>query len=235
MNYFNYKISGSKGKLFLSSKEPLHGYDKVEYGTDNDRKVVWHKYIDRVTGTFTGFSMKEVPTDKATLTFLEITLMNGEDQNKISVNLKTPKGNVSDEAKALISAFYGAKVNHEYTLSSVMKTNTSNGKEYKNLSVYVNSTTEMNDVGKGLSTGFIAFADIPRAEKEDDGLGGFTYNNKAPNTFWGGKLKEISARFDSGNIPASPSNTASTAPTKSEPAKAMAPNESFDEDTELPF
>lgn len=226
MNYFNYKLSATKGKLYLSSKDPKEGYEKVEYGTDKEKKITYHSYASSTKGTFEGFQMKQVEAGGVNLSFLEVTLQDGDNQNKISVSLKDKRSNVSDEAKSLISAFYNAERGHEYTVTPTVKTNHHNGKEYKNLSVYVNSTTVMNDNGKGLSTGFIQFVDIPKSKKEDDGFGGFTYDNKEANIFWGGKLKEISARFEGEQTPPTPP--------KSEPISAMTPNMDFDE-TDLPF
>jgi len=236
MNYFNYKISGTKGKLYLSSKDPKEGYEKVEYGTETPKKITYHAYSSNTKGTFEGFQMKQVEAGGVNLTFLEVTLQDGDDQNKISVSLKDKRSNVSDEAKALISAFYNAERGHEYTVTPNVKVNNYNGKEYKNLSVYVNSTSVMNDNGKGLSTGFIQSSEIPKAKKEDDGLGGFTYDNKEVNIFWGGKLKEISSRFE-GQAPATPP----PATPKEESKSAMKPSKDFeapvnvDVDDDLPF
>lgn len=243
MNYFNYKISGTKGKLYLSSKDPKEGYEKVTYGTDGE-KITYHQYSNSTKGLFEGFQMKQVEAQGVTLSFLEVTLQDGDNQNKISVSLKDKRGNVSDEAKALISAFFNAEKGHEYTLTPNVKVNHFNGKEYKNLSVYVNSTTIMNDNGKGQSTGFIQFSEIPKPVKEDDGMGGHTYDNREMNKFFGGKLKEISDRFGSGNIPASPSNASLTAPVQNPDltklGSAITPKKDFEmpvsiEEDELPF
>ena len=36
MNYNNYSISASKGKLYLKSKTPQEGYEKVTYGANGE-------------------------------------------------------------------------------------------------------------------------------------------------------------------------------------------------------
>lgn len=235
MNYFNYKISGTKGKMYLSSKDPQEGYTKVEFGTKKDPKVTYHKYVDRVKGLFSGFATKEVEFDNKKLTFLEVTFTDGDDINKISVNLKTPQGNVSNEAKGLISSLYGAEVNKEYSVSCTVKVNHSNGKDYKNLNIYVNSTTELNEAGRGMSTGYISYTDVPKAIKEDDGLGGFTYNNKDVNAFWGGKIKEISVRFEGAEETVKKDSPKKDSPKKETTSKMSKPLVDANEADDLPF
>lgn len=122
-------------------------------------------------------------------------LVDGNEINTVNVPLKTTNGSVSREASTLISSFMGAKPFGNYTMTCYNKQNFHNGKTYDNLTVYVNSKDELNENGKGLSTGFISYNDIPKAEKISDGLGGFTYDNKEVNIFWGLKLKEISEKF----------------------------------------
>ena len=49
MNYNNYSISASKGKLYLKSKTPQEGYEKVTYGA-NGENTTYHKYVDSIIG-----------------------------------------------------------------------------------------------------------------------------------------------------------------------------------------
>lgn len=193
-NYNNFSISFGKGKLYLKSPEAKEGYEKVTYGTDN--KTTYHKYFDRVNGVLKYFDTKEVEYQGKKLSFLEVTLIDGDESNKISVPLKNSKSNFTDEVKSLVSALNSAEVGEEYTLSVVKSTTTAkNGKEYTNLNVYLNYVNKLGENGKGLSTGFINFAEIPKPEKEEDEDLGTTWNWKPVNKFYAQKIKEIKEKF----------------------------------------
>ncbi len=193
-NYMNYSISRGKGKFYLKSAEQKEGYEKVTYGTEN--KVTYHKYFDRVEGVLKYFDTKEAQTsDGKKLQFLEVTFINGEDNNKVSVPLKNSKGNYTDEVKAIVSALNSADIGQNMTMTVKKSTWESNGKSGENLNVYLNYVDRKNDEGKGLSTGFIAFNDIPKALREEDEDLGVTYDWKPVNKFWAQKIKEIKEKF----------------------------------------
>src|SRR5690349_19547113 len=100
--YNNYSISMSKGKLYLKSSEPKEGYEKVTYGTDN--KTTYHQYVNSIKGDLKYFDVKEVDYQGKKLSFLEVSLIDGDISNKVSVPLKNSKANYTDEVKALVSA-----------------------------------------------------------------------------------------------------------------------------------
>lgn len=194
MDYNNYSISLGKGKLYLKSSEPKDGYEKVTYGTDN--KITYHKYENSVKGVLKYFDTKEVEYQGKKLSFLEVSLIDGEISNKISVPLKNSKSNYTDEVKALVSALNSAEIGEEVTLSAVKSTSTGkNGREYTNLNIYINYVNKLGENGKGLSTGFISFDEIPKPEKEDDEDLGVTWNWKPVNKYYAQKIKEIQAKF----------------------------------------
>ena len=204
-NYNNYSISNGKGKLYLKSPEPKEGYEKVTYGT-NGENITYHKYVERIQGELKYFDQKEAQTkDGKKLQFLEVTFIDGEDYNKVSVPLKNSKSNFTDEVKALVSALNSAEVGQKMTMS-VTKTKTTgkNGKDYENLNVYLNYVDRTGDNGKGLSTGFIAFNDIPKPEKEDDEDLGVTWNWKPVNKFYAQKIKELQEKFQNGQTASQP-------------------------------
>ncbi len=193
MNYNNFSISASKGKLFLKEKTPTEGYEEITYGVDN--KKTYHKYFTSVKGTPKYFDTKEVKFDGKTLRFLELTLIDGQDSNKVSVPLKNTKGNYTDESRAIISALNNLELGQEVNLS--VKTSTTigkNGKEYKNLNVYINYTNIFNDEGKGKSTGFIPYTEIP-GPTEKIVAGDKTWDWTAQTEFFYTKLEEIKTRF----------------------------------------
>ena len=193
MEYKNYSVSLGKGKLYQKSAEPKEGYEKVTYGTDN--KITYHKYENSIQGQLKYFDTKEVEYQGKKLSFLEVSLIDGDISNKVSVPLKNSKGNFTDEVKALVSALNSAEVGEEVTLSVVKKTNTSNGKEYTNLNFYINYVNRLGENGKGLSTGFIPFSEIPRPEKEEDEDLGVSWNFKPVNKYYAQKIKEVQAKF----------------------------------------
>ncbi len=240
MNYNNYSISTSKGKLYLKSKTPAEGYEEVTYGTEGEKKT-YHKYESTIQGMPTSLETKEVIFDGKTLKFLEFTLVDGEISNKISVPLKDQKGNYTGEVKALLSSLNNLKLNEPVTLSPKSTTsNGKNGKEYKNLNIYINYVNILGEKGKGEGTGYIAYTDIP-APTEKIVAGDKVWDWTPQTEFFYTKLQEIQERFKGVSTPPA-SQTASTPATEEKP-KAMAPNGDFDaitkaieeEDLELPF
>ena len=229
-NYNNYSISRGKGKLYLKSAEPKEGYEKVTYG---EGQLTYHKYFDRVEGVLKYFDTKEASTkDGKKLHFLEVTFVDGEEYNKVSVPLKNSKSNYTDEVKALVSALNGAETGQKMTMT-VKKSawESANGKTGENLNVYLNYVDRKNEEGKGLSTGFIAFNDVPRAIKEEDEDLGTTYDWKPVNKYYAQKIKEIKAKFEL----ATPSQSA---PLPEAGLPTMSTKAAFEEDddgNDLPF
>ena len=226
-NYNNYSISHSKGKLYLKEKQPTSGYEEVTYGTDN--KITYHKYVDSIRGVLKYFDVKEAEFQGKKLSFLEVTLVDGDDNNKVSAPLKNTKGNYTDEVKALVSALNGATVGEEVTLTVKKTTSESKGKTYENLNVYINYVNQLGENGKGLSTGFISFNDVPRPEKEEDEDLGTTYNWKPVNKFYAQKIKELQGKFQS--------DSSASTPSPAQPATKVDETKSFfpQEDNALPF
>ena len=127
MEYRNFSISSGKGKLYLKEKQPTQGYEEVSYGTEG--KKTYHQYHDSIKGMPKYFDVKEVQYDGKTLKFMELSLVDGDVSNKVSVPLKNTKGGYTDEARALLSALVGMDLNEEVTLST--KTTTTTGKNGK--------------------------------------------------------------------------------------------------------
>ena len=199
MNYNNFSISTSKGKLYLKSKTPQDGYEKVTYGT-NGENVTYHKYVDSIKGKPTNLEVKEISYEGKTLKFLELTLTDGDNSNKVSAPLKNSKGGYTDEVRSLLSALNGLELGEEVTLAVKTTTTTGkNGKDYKNLNVYINYVNRLGENGKGLSTGFITYSDIPAPEKKV--VAGDTVYDWTPQTeFFYTKLQEIQSKF-SNSVP----------------------------------
>src|SRR5690554_6545923 len=103
MGYINLKISGKNGKMYESSKDPKEGFEKVLYG-ENNSKVTYHKYYDKIDGKFIGFNLSDMPTDKANITLLNVKLQGADDLHTVAVPLKTTYKDISDSAKALVSS-----------------------------------------------------------------------------------------------------------------------------------
>lgn len=203
MNYNNFSISAGKGKLYLKSKTAQEGYEKVTYGA-NGENVTFHKYFDSIKGVPSHFEVKEIQHEGKTLKFLELTLTDGETANKVSVPLKNSKNGYTDETRALISSLYNMDLGEEVTLTVKTSTTTGkNGKDYKNLNVYINYVNRLNENGKGLSTGFIPYTDIP-APIEEVVAGDKTWSWIPQTEFFYAKLQEIQAKFQNLPKPAEP-------------------------------
>jgi hypothetical protein len=235
MTYNNYSISNSKGKLYLKSPEPKEGYEQLTYGTEN--KVTFHKYEDRTQGVLKYFDVKEVQYQGKTLSFLEVSLIDGDVSNKVSVPLKNSKGNYTDEVKALVSSLNSADIGQNVTLSVTKTQSTAkNGKVYDNLNVYINYVDRLGDNGKGLSTGFISFDEIPKPEKEEDEDLGVSWNWKPVNKFYAVKIKELQAKFQNGSE-STPTQTPSKEVPKATPQQAFESAKPFKAEAhnDLPF
>lgn len=226
MEYRNYSISRKKGKFYLKEKQPTEGYEEVTYG---EGQKTYHKYQNTIQGTPTYFGVKDVEYQGRTLQFLELSLVDGDITNKVSANLKN-KGGYTDEVKIILSALNGYKVGEPVTMTPKVTTSTGkNGKTYENLNMYMNYINIKNDDGKGQSTGYINYEDIPAPIKSDDGMGGFTWDWTPSNKFYYNKLQEIEARF---------ANSAESANTTSAPAPTQEPvaaSTGVEEEDSLPF
>jgi len=211
--YNNYSISAGKGKLYLKEKQPTEGYEEVTYGTEG--KKTYHKYADSIKGFPKSLEVKEISYEGKTLKFLEFTLLDGEISNKVSVPLKNVKGNYTDEVKALLSALNGLTLGEEVTLTTKATTTTGkNGKEYKNLNIYINYVNIIGDNGKGQGTGFIPYTDIP-SPTEKIVAGDKVWDWTPQTEFFYSKLGEIITKFQ--NVPAQ-SVTSTLQTPKQEPA-----------------
>ena len=233
MAYNNFSISAGKGRLYLKSKTPQEGYEKVTYGT-NGENVTYHKYVNSIKGKPTNFEVKEISYEGKTLKFLELTLTDGDDSNKVSVPLKNSKGGYTDEVRSLLSAINGLELGEEITLSVKSTTTTGkNGKDYKNLNIYINYVNRLGENGKGLSTGFIAYSDIPAPDKKV--VAGDTVYDWTPQTeFFYTKLQEIQGRFNN----SAPQEQQTEAPKNAVPTAT--PEQAFEApkpqaETKLPF
>lgn len=192
-NYLNYSFSFSKGEFYQKAKTPTEGYTEVLYGTNKDQKT-YHKYERTVKGVLSKVDTKEVEYEGRKLRFLEVELKDGDNEVKISVPLKNTKSNYTDEVKGLVSGLYGADFGEEVTITpNKSTTKGANGKEYTNIGFYVNYVNRLGENGKGLSTGFIQFADIPKPIKEEED-GEVYYDWKPVNKFWNSKIVELKER-----------------------------------------
>jgi hypothetical protein len=224
--YNNFSISSSKGKLYLKEKQPTAGYEEVSYGTEG--KKTYHKYTNSIKGIPKYLESKEVQFDGRTLRFLELTLVDGDINNKVSVPLKN-KGGYTDEVKLLISALNGLEIGEEVTLSTTKSAyKNKKGEDKEQLNIYINYVNKLNDAGKGLSTGFIPFSDIPKPTSKVV-AGDTTWDWSEQTEFYYAKLTELLERFKSTSTNAQPQPQEAPKPTTSEKAKVEEQAE------ELPF
>lgn len=225
MEYLNLSISAGKGKLYEKSKTPKEGFVEVTYG---EGEKTYHKYVDTAKGVPTYFEEKEIEFSGKKLKFLELTLVDGELATKISV-ISRNKNGFTDEAKALMSAVNGLDLGEDVTLQVNKKTVTGkNGKEYNNLNVYINYVHKLNEAGKGLSTGFISFSEIPKAVEKE--VAGDKVWDFSPQTeYFYAKLKELEERFKNQTTSASTQapKTTPSAPEAKQPVTAT-PQQAFD-------
>lgn len=193
-NYKNYSISAKLAKFYQKEKQPTEGYEEVKYEVGGRKGVTYHKYQDRVQGKPVFFDVKEVDYEGSKLRFLELTLEDGDDHNKISVPLKN-KGGYTDDAKNIISILYNADITEPISVS--LKTNTytkKNGKEGSSLNIYGNYLNRKDSEGRGESTGYIPYNDIPKPTSKT--VAGDTVWDFTPQTeFFYEKLQEIIQRF----------------------------------------
>lgn len=185
MKYNNYSISSSKKKLYLKSKDPQEGYEKVIYGTDS--KVTYHKYFKSISGVLQLPEIKEVNIDNRKLTFFEVTLIDGDNVNRISMPLKGANNRYSTETTLMISSLYKAIIGESVTIT--IGSTTFKDKEYMN--IYINYDNKLDENGKKVSSGFIPYSEIPRAIRDTDPVLGDTYDWTPVTKFYSVKLSEI--------------------------------------------
>ena len=191
MAYNNFSVSKKMAQFYLKESQPTEGYQEVTYG---EGKKTYHKYFKQVQGVPTYFGTKEVEYDGRTLRFLELTLQNGEDSNKISVSLKN-KGGYTDEVRKLVSVLNIADLNEEIVFS--MRNNkytTKKGVEKEDLQIYGNYVNRKNAEGRNESTGFIPYDEIPQPIQKT--VAGDVVWDWTPQTeFYYQKIQEIEERF----------------------------------------
>jgi len=224
MTYNNYSISAGKGKLYLKAKQPTEGFEEILYGTGEVKDKTYHRYADSIKGVPSFFEIKEISYEGRTLKFMELTLLDGEISNKVSVSLKNTKGGYTDESRALLSALNGLELGEEVTLTTKATTTTGkNGKEYKNLNIYINYVNRLGENGKGLGTGFIPHTEIP-APIEKIVAGDKTWDWSPQTEFFYTKLGEIQAKFQGASTatPSAPKPVPTASPAQAfEPAPAL--------------
>lgn len=227
MIYNNFRISGERGKFYLSSKEPQDGYEKRVFEALG--KTVYHKFFNSFSGKLHKFEESSYEYGGKTIRDLKVSLIDGDILNSVSVSLKDKKGNYSKDAKMLVSALLNANRGELYTFnSSKSKYVDKNGVERYSVSVYINSHTELNDLGRPKSTGFIHYNDIPRPTlvKDEDGLLDDYYDFKVVNKFWALKIREVLSKFSDESFEAKDNSKLEH--------KAVTPQEVFVDD-DLPF
>ena len=226
MTYNNFSISSGKGKLYLKEKQPTQGYEEVSYGTEG--KKTYHKYFNSIKGIPSYLESKEVQFDGRTLRFLELTLIDGDISNKVSVSLKN-KGGYTDEVKLLLSALDGLEMGEEVTLSTA-KTSYKNkkGEDKEQLNIYINYVNRLGENGKGLSTGYISFTDIPKPTSKVV-AGDTTWDWTEQTEFYYAKLTSILEKFKN-STPAT--NAQSQTNTEAPRIPVASPTEAFEPLTE---
>lgn len=234
MTYNNFSVSSGKGKLYLKEKTPTEGYEEITYGTEG--KKTYHKYFDRIKGIPKYLESKEVVFDGRKLRFLEITLIDGDVSNKLSLPLKN-KGGYTDEVKALLSALDKLELGEEVSLSpSLNHYKNKAGVDKTSLSFYINYTGRTED-GKNPSTGFIHFNDIPSPTSKVV-AGEKTWDWTEQTEFYYEKLTQVLNRFSGtqASAPAQAQTPAATPKVKTaQEAFEPATNVNTEEADDLPF
>lgn len=237
MTYNNFSISSGKGKLYLKEKTPTEGYEEVTYGTEG--KKTYHKYFNSIKGVPSYLESKEVQFDGRTLRFLELSLIDGDISNKVSVSLKN-KGGYTDEVKLLLSALDGLEMGEEVTLSTAKSSyKNKKGEDKEQLNIYINYVNRLGENGKGLSTGYIPFTDIPKPISKVV-AGDTTWDWTEQTEFYYAKLTSILEKFKnktSATKTQSQTNTEAPKIPVATPAEAFQPatNVNKREHDDLPF
>lgn len=157
-----FSISRKQGKFYLKSKEPKEGYEEVTYA---DNKKTYHKYFTSVKGLPKRFMIQEAKFDNKTMEFLTIVLEDKEGgyENFVSTNLNS-LATYTEEARKLVSVFENYQPGEPIILTIRKgKYTDKKGEERDTLEIYGNYLDILDDSGRGQSTGFIPYNEIPRA------------------------------------------------------------------------
>lgn len=236
MNYKNVRFKWGNGKFVESSKEKKEGFEKVEYEDliTKENKVTYHKYHDFVEGVISSVGINETSFG----TFLRVNVKTGKDEiTSIQVPYKDTYG-YSRETKAFISSLRGYEIGKEVKINPVVNSFTrKNGKEGKDINFYINYKDETTEDGKSISTGYIAFNEIPPLEVEEK-RGEKTYNNDKQMDYYYNILETVINNFSKywDEVKASKPSNENETPSNKETANADPVGNSleFNED-DLPF
>lgn len=235
MNYKNVRFKWGNGKFVESSKNLSEGFEKITY-TDpetKEEKITYHKFYDSVVGIISSVGLNETQFGK----FLKVNVKTGADEiTSIQVPYEDKYG-YSRETKALISSLRGYELGEEIVINPLVKSfKRKNGKDGMDVNFYINYKNKKNDEGKSLSTGYVAFTELPPLEVEEK-RGQKTYNNDKQMDFYYNILQEVIVKFEKywEEIKTNKDNTTGAeSSTVEQSNSALEPNEEFNED-DLPF
>lgn len=234
MAYINLKFSFGKGKFYESSKTPKEGFEEVIYGINKDQKT-YHKDYTSATGTLKAVNIRDVEFSGVKTKLLQVTLGSGEDLIQIACPIYGKYG-VDEFAKAMVSALYNAEFGEEVVITPKKTVSNVGDKTYNNINVYVNYLNRKDENGRGLSTGFIAHTEIPKAVKNVTKLGKTTYDNTAVDEFWEDRLTEILDKSNAQQGSTQTSHSTAETPKTEAPKQAPPTNTEYQyEEDDLPF
>lgn len=226
-----YKLN--KKEIYESAKEPKDGFVKTVYGTDGT-SITYKRVVNNIKGIITGLQVKEISTKEGLkVKMLELSITEAaEVVNVLSAPYRNSKGSFTDEAKALISALRDYQVNEPISISASSKTTQGkNGKDYDNLSVYINYDNIKNEAGKNSSTGFIPYTEIPKPEIKSV-AGESTYDFTTQTEFF---YQELLAIIKKLGTPASSVTPSTPITPQQESGPVRQPMAHIAENDDLPF
>lgn len=146
----NYGVSGSKGKIYKSSKTELEGYEKVELSSGG---VVFHKYVDGLEGkcTYLAAQESEVEDTKTgkTKKINNLKCFLNDSVSTAALSLKT----YSKEWKAFIEKIYNFDFDKTMGVSFYYKVNKDDEtKKYLSCFVYYAGEDTVDEAGKSHRT-----------------------------------------------------------------------------------
>jgi hypothetical protein len=122
-------LESSTGHLFEYSKEPKEGFEKHEFEKDNVTKVSFRRYFKHgIFGNLVNVTSKQ--SDFGTQ--MSICMEGVDEKFFISFALFTPKNQITDWARTVISYLPGLVEGKPYRFYPYVIENERNGKTYKN-------------------------------------------------------------------------------------------------------
>lgn len=246
MAYKNLTLNFKKAQFVETSKEPKEGFERNDWTMNDKSGTNYKKFYKNVKGVVTTIKEDKVNFNGREVNLLKVMLDESGSSDIISLAFELwGDYGMDSDAMNMLGALRGMEKGEEVTITPVARLYTNRkGVEKKAINIYINYVNKLNEEGKGLSTGFIPYDEVPKLESEEK-RGRTVYNSDARDDFYYDILKDLSQKFVYEGNNSNENTSAPSQPTEDEgqglpqvsPTDAFEPATNFkpEEHDDLPF